>query len=149
MGLVIYRKSDSKVMLEVIQYPLFDTEVFERFISEGGHKAENFAKLEIPQNDISKAMRSEIIIQNGKITFGNDRPALPTETPGTPPTTETPNLPFEIRLKEQEIIIAELKQQNAALRDDQLFMFEENQKAAERASAMQDDILFIYENFGG
>jgi len=72
-------------MLEVIQYPLFDTEVFERFIAEGGHNVEEYAELEIEENKIPLAMQKEIIIVDGQITFGEDRnlvvpePLIPSE----------------------------------------------------------------------
>ena len=78
MGVVIYRKSDNKVMIEVIQYPLFDTEVFERFISEDDHNGEDYAELEIIEDKIPLAMQKEIIIVDGQIAFGEDRnPVVP------------------------------------------------------------------------
>lgn len=83
MGVVIYRKSDNKVMMEVIQHPLHDTEIFEKFISNDGHNANDYAKVEIKEDEIPHAMQKEIIIQNGKITFGNDRNPIEL-TPVTP-----------------------------------------------------------------
>lgn len=73
MGLVIYRKSDNKVEMEVIQYPLYDTEVFEKFIASGNYNANDYAKVEIKEDEIPLAHQKEIIIENGKIKFGNDR----------------------------------------------------------------------------
>ncbi|WP_342577667.1 hypothetical protein [Psychrobacillus sp. FSL K6-2843] len=78
MGLVIYRKSDNKVEMEVIQYPLHDTEIFEKFIANGGHKATEFGTIEITEDEIATAMQKEIIIVDGQITFGEDRnPVVP------------------------------------------------------------------------
>lgn len=73
MGIVIYRKSDNKVMLEVIQHPLFNTEVFDRFIETVGHKASEYEKLEITADEMPQAMQKEIIIVDGQITFGEDK----------------------------------------------------------------------------
>lgn len=78
MGLIIYRKSDNKVEMEVLQYPLHDTEIFQRFIANGGHKETEFGAIEITEDEMLIAERKEIIIQNGKITFGEDRnPVVP------------------------------------------------------------------------
>lgn len=68
-------------MLEVIQYPLFDAEVFERFIAEGGHNFEEYAKVEIEENKMPLAMKKEIIIVDGKITFGSNREVPKLEEP--------------------------------------------------------------------
>lgn len=73
MGVVIYRKLDNKVMIEVIQYPLHDTEIFEKFIASGNYNTNDYAKVEIKEDEIPQAFQKEIIIENGKITFGNDR----------------------------------------------------------------------------
>lgn len=101
MGLVIYRKSDNKVMMEVVQYPLHDPKIFEKFIASGGHKVTEFGVIEIAENEMPMAEQKEIVIQNGKITFGNDRPKPPTETPMTPTV--------EQQLAERDKEITELK----------------------------------------
>lgn len=85
MGLVIYRKSNGKVEMEVLQYPLHDTEVFERFIAIGGHKETEFGAIEITADEMPIATQKEIIIVDGQITFGEDRnpvvlePLIPSE----------------------------------------------------------------------
>ncbi|MEK4247582.1 hypothetical protein MKZ20_20100 [Psychrobacillus sp. FSL K6-2684] len=78
MGVVIYRKSDNEVMAEVVQFPLHDTKIFEKFIANGNYNSNDYAKVEIKEDEIPLAFQKEIIIQNGKITFGNDRnPVVP------------------------------------------------------------------------
>lgn len=78
MGLIIYRKSDNKVEMEVLQYPLHDTEIFAKFIANGGHKVTDFEKLEITEDEMPMAMQKEIIIVDGQVTFGEDRnPVVP------------------------------------------------------------------------
>lgn len=59
--------------MEVIQFPLQDTEIFEKFIASGNYNANDYEVVEIKEDEIPQAMQKEIIIQNGKITFGNDR----------------------------------------------------------------------------
>lgn len=85
MGLVIYKKSDNQIMMENIQYPVYDTQIFEKFIASGNYNASDYGQVEIPQSLISEAMQKEIIIVNGQITFGEDRnpvvlePLIPSE----------------------------------------------------------------------
>lgn len=85
MGLVIFRKSDNKIMTEVIQYPLHDTNIFEKFIANGDYNSNDYASLEITEHEMPMASQKQIIIVDGKITFGEDRypvelePLIPSE----------------------------------------------------------------------
>lgn len=101
MGIVIYRKSDNRVEMEVLQFPLHDTGIFEKFIANGGHKAIEFGTIEITEDEMPLAMQKQIIIVDGKITFGEDRPTPPTQTPSTPSVEE--------QLAERDKEIIELK----------------------------------------
>lgn len=101
MGIVIYRKSDNKVVSEYIQYPLHDTGIFEKFITIGNYNPNDYVKLEIKEDEIPLAFQKEIIIQDGKITFGNDR--KPVES--IPPTpTEAGELRVENELLQASVI---------------------------------------------
>src|SRR5690606_13622323 len=107
MGVVIYRNTDSKIMLEFLQWPLYQTDIFENFINTNGFKKEDYTEVRLTQLQVYEGFLREIKIVDDKVVFGEEKII---EEPQKEPTEKE-----KIEKLQQENNL--LKAQNQALSD--------------------------------